>query len=191
MVERGGRDAERERPEFGPRGYLPDRAARRARKIVLREPMGLGWPVAAVIAGVLVAAVGLAYLLARTLAPAPPFVPVGELERIPRPGAVVAEVEGSADAVLVVRVTGSPRGFIAPPEEVAYCPASRRLEAPASGSVWRLDGQRVGGRADSLPPVELRLHDGTLYVNPVAAGEPIPPSAARETPACTPGASAG
>src|SRR5690606_17036265 len=52
-----------ERPDFGPSGYLPPRAARRARKIMLREPLGLQWAVAAVVAGLLVLLAGAGYLL--------------------------------------------------------------------------------------------------------------------------------
>jgi hypothetical protein len=47
-----------QRPDIGPSGYLPPRAAKRARKIMLREPLGLQWAVAAMIAGVLVLVAG-------------------------------------------------------------------------------------------------------------------------------------
>ncbi|MTV26636.1 hypothetical protein FTX61_14610 [Nitriliruptoraceae bacterium ZYF776] len=36
-------DDPQQTPEFGPSGYLPERASKRARKIVLRAPLGLQW----------------------------------------------------------------------------------------------------------------------------------------------------
>ncbi|HWB72263.1 MAG TPA: hypothetical protein VG452_08590 [Egibacteraceae bacterium] len=66
--------------DAGPPGYLPQRAARRARKIVLRAPLGVGWILAALAAALVVAAAGLAFLLARTGPPGPPFVAVAELD---------------------------------------------------------------------------------------------------------------
>ena len=48
-------------PEYGPGGYLPSKAAGRARKIVLRAPLGIGWIVASVVLAVVIAVVGIVY----------------------------------------------------------------------------------------------------------------------------------
>nr|MBA2530088.1 adenosylcobinamide-GDP ribazoletransferase [Euzebyales bacterium] len=63
-------------PDYGPRGYLPERAAKRARKIVLREQMGPAWPLAAVAAALLVGATGLWYLVTAGRPPGPPYTPL-------------------------------------------------------------------------------------------------------------------
>ena len=63
-------------PEFGPRGYLPERASKRARKIVLRAPLGLQWIVAAVVFGLLVLVAGVVWLNAGG-PPGAPFVAAG------------------------------------------------------------------------------------------------------------------
>ena len=52
-----------EEPEFGPRGYLPPRASKRARKIVLRAPMSLAWVIAPLVIGVILLIVGWIYFL--------------------------------------------------------------------------------------------------------------------------------
>jgi len=166
-------------PDFGPRGYLPPRAARRARKIVLRERMGLQWPVAAVVTAALVVVVGLLYLV-RSGPPGPPFVAVG---RVPDAEAVtIADAGGTP--VLVVGAAGRVRAFVDPGTPVTWCAASRRLEAP--DGVWTPEGILVGGQGASLRQVASTVHDGELYVDPTAVTElPVDPSA--ERPACATG----
>lgn len=165
---------------FGPRGYLPERAARRARKIVLRERMGAQWPLGALAAALLVIAGGTAFLLTRGGPPGPPFAPAGPLEQVdPRAAAVI---EAAGEEVLVVRAGGVLRAFLAPDAAVTYCRASDRLEA-SDGSVWARTGRRTGGPQASLAPVPVVAHDGVLYVAPSAAREPLPP-ADGERPAC-------
>jgi len=59
------RPPDRARPgdeEFGPGGYLPKQAASRARKIILRAPMGAGWIIASVALGVLIFVAGAIFL---------------------------------------------------------------------------------------------------------------------------------
>lgn len=169
-----------EAPEFGPRGYLPERAARRARKIVLRGQMSLGWVVAALAAAVLVAAVGLVWLV-RSGPPGPPFVATADVAEVAAGGLGVADAGGTA--VLIVRVTGGLRVFVAPPTPVTYCAASRRLEG-ADGTVWRVDGQRVGGPGASLAPVPVTVHDGTIYASPDDAAPALAPGGGDEPPVC-------
>lgn len=170
------------RPDFGPRGYLPERAARRARKIVLREQMGVGWPLAAVGAAILVVAVGIAFLL-RSGPPAPPFRPAGPLARLAPSSAQVVPLEGPQGDVLVVRAGGGVRTFAPPPGPIGWCETSRRLESP-DGQVWTLDGLLVGGGGTSLQPLPSTVYDGELYVDPTDPG-PVPPADPREeTAAC-------
>lgn len=171
-----------ERPDFGPGGYLPRRAAQRARKIVLREQMGIGWPLAAVAAAVVVAAVGVTFLLTRSQPPGPPFAAVGPLDVADPAGVAVVQVDDPSTELLVVRAGGGVRVFEAPDATVVYCPDSRRLEAP--GVVWNLRGRLVGGEGQSLRPLATRIHEGQLYVDPGSAGPPPPPAPAGETPAC-------
>ncbi|CAN5242825.1 hypothetical protein BH20ACT8_BH20ACT8_05100 [soil metagenome] len=171
----------RRSPEFGPGGYLPQRAARRARKIILREQMGLGWPAAAVGASLLVLLAGLAFLLLRTGPPGSPFAAAGELAAVEAGGVGVVEL-GDTE-LLVVRSGGGVRVYLAPAEAVDYCQASGRLEG-ADGTVWNLAGRRVGGSGDSLAPVPGQVHRGVLYADPTGAGTPPPPAGAEAEPEC-------
>lgn len=160
-----------EQPEFGPSGYLPPRAAKRARKIMLREPLGLQWAIAAVVAGVLVLAAGSLLVLLMSRPPGAPFVAAGELSAIdPRGARIVATVSGSD--VLVLRAAGGVRVFAAPDQPVAWCAQSRHLES-TDGDVWEPNGRLVGGQGESLAPLPVEVHDGVLYVNPSAEGQPV------------------
>lgn len=167
-------------PDGGPRGYLPDRAAKRARKIVLREQMGIGWPVAALVAGVVLAGIALVYLLTRAGPPAPPFVPSVPIERIDPRGAGLVDVDGTK--VLVVRAGGGVRVFLSPGDAVAYCPDSRRVES--SDDVWSLTGRRTGGNGDSLQPLRAQVHEGRLYIDLRPHVPPPAPEPLGERPVC-------
>ena len=172
-------------PEFGPRGYLPPRAARRARKIILREQMGLGWPLAAVAACVAVVVVGIAFLL-RAGPPGPPFQAAGPLGAVPPSSAAVVAPGGdgaAGDPALVVRAGGRLRAFAAPGTDVAFCEDSRRLES-ADGTVWTLDGVLVGGQGTSLRPVAASVYEGTLYLDTTTSRPELPADPRGEVPAC-------
>lgn len=172
-----------EQPEFGPSGYLPPRAAKRARKIMLREPLGLQWAIAAVVAGVLVLGAGGMAVLLMSRPPGAPFVASGPLTAIDPRGAEVVATESGED-VLVVRAAGGVRAFAAPDQPVAWCAESRHLES-ANGHVWEPNGRLIGGAGASLTPLPAQVHDGVLYVNPSAEGQPVSPQAApAATPAC-------
>lgn len=171
-----------ERGEFGPRGYLPRRAADRARKIVLRERMALSWPVAAVIAGLVVLGAGAVFLLGGGT-PDEPFQPLIAFHELAQGETTVAEADGAA--VLAVRVPGAVRAFLAPDQPVTWCGETDRLEG-ARGAVWQLDGRRVGGTAASLSPLPATLHDGTVYAAPARARTPEPPADRGEEPGCQP-----
>lgn len=171
------------RPEFGPGGYLPERAARRARKIVLRGPMSLGWVVASVVAAGVLLAAGVWFLSTAQDRPDPPFVPVGALEELTAADARLVEADGQR--VLVV-AAGGLRAFLAPDPAglvPGYCPESGRLEAP-DGRVWTLSGRLVGGTGLSLRSVPAQVSGGTVYVDPTRPAPPPAPQPAGHTPAC-------
>ena len=162
-------------PEFGPSGYLPDRAARRARKIVLRAPLGLQWVVASLVAGLVVLVAGLLLLGGRADTPAAPWEPIGAVDDLP-------ESAYDADSgLLVVHVAGRVRAFAAP-EGVAYCAPSNRLEHP-DGRVWALTGRGFSGTA-SLAPAPTLTVAGIAYLDPTTLGVPPEPLDDPAEPAC-------
>lgn len=146
-------------PDFGPRGYLPDRAARRARKIVLRERMGVGWPLAAVFAAMLVLAGGVAYVVAAGRPPGPPFTLLAPVAAAPPDGAVL--VEGR----LLLRAGGSLLVFVAPSADAVWCPASGAIESGLLGAVWARSGRVLGGATDPLLRVPAQVFDGDVYAH--------------------------
>ncbi len=162
-------------PSFGPSGYLPDRAARRARKIVLRAPLGLQWVVASLVAGLVVLIAGLVLLGRGAEVPGAPWIALGAVEELP-----VSATEPSS-GVLVVHVAGRVRAFLAP-DGVAYCAPSNRLEHP-DGRVWALTGRGLAGTA-SLPPVATLTVSGTAYLDPTAIGTPLDAVDDPAEPAC-------
>lgn len=175
-----GRSGQGGEPEFGPGGYLPPRAADRARKIVLRERMALSWPIAAVIAGLIVLGAGTVFLL-QSGAPGESFV---ALTRLPDLPAGETQVVTAADReVLVVRAQGALHAYLAPDQAVRWCAATGRLEG-ADAAVWRLNGRRVGGTAASLRPVPTEVHAGVVYGAVRRAAEPPTPGG-DATPGCS------
>ena len=162
-------------PSFGPSGYLPDRAARRARKIVLRAPLGLQWVVASLVAGLVVLVAGLLLLGRGAEAPGAPWIALGAVETLP-----VSSSEPTT-GLLVVHVAGRVRAFVAP-EGVVYCAPSNRLEHP-DGRVWALTGRGLAGAA-SLPPVATLTVSGTAYLDPTAVGAALDPVDDPAVPAC-------
>lgn len=162
-------------PEFGPSGYLPARAAQRARKIVLRAPLGAQWIVGAVVAGLVVVIAGVWFLVTSSDPPPEPWVGVGE----------VAEVGDAAHdpelAALLVGAGGRIRAF-AEATDVSYCEASNRLEAP-DGRIWSLTGRGLGGTA-SLEEHPTLVQDGVLYVDPTRTHTGPSPSEEPAEPSC-------
>jgi hypothetical protein len=154
-------------PDFGPRGYLPERAAKRARKIVLRAPLGAQWIVASLVAGVVVVVAGV-LLLTRGGAPGEPYVAVGAVEDVA--GRVVFDDQLE---LLLVGLGGRIRAFQAP-ADVTYCDATRRLESP-DGEVWSLTGRGTAGTA-SFAEHPTVTADGVLYVDPTVATPPPTPT---------------
>lgn len=166
----GSKDA-----QFGPSGYLPDRAARRARKIVLRAPLGLQWVVASLVAGVVVLVAGVLLLGRGTEAPGAPWIAIGAVEALP------ASSYDTSTGLLVVHVSGRVRAFDAP-EGVRYCSPSNRLEHP-DGRVWALTGRGFAG-TPSLAPAPTLTISGTAYLDATAVGTPPEPLSDPAEPAC-------
>jgi hypothetical protein len=163
------------RPEFGPGGYLPDRAARRARKIVLRAPLGLQWVIASLVAGVVVLLAGLLLLGRGDARPEPPWITLGPLADLP-----VSAVDPGT-GLLVVTVGDRLRAFDAP-EGVSYCTPSNRLEHP-DGRVWALTGRGYAG-TDSLVPVPTLAVSGEAFLDPTVRGPAPAPLQDPATPGC-------
>jgi hypothetical protein len=163
-------------PEFGPSGYLPERAAKRARKIVLRAPLGLQWVIASVVAGAVVVVAGVLFLQRSAEPPVAPWVEVGPVEAV-RPASFEPDLE-----VLLVAAGGRVRAF-ADAADVRYCAASNRLEAD-DGRVWSLTGR---GFADvpSLDEHPTLLQDGRVYVDPTVATPAPAPTSDPADPACS------
>jgi hypothetical protein len=160
---------------FGPQGYLPDRAARRARKIVLRAPLGLQWVIASLVAGLVVLIAGLLVLDRAGSAPGPPWEPLGPVEVLP------ASSWDPATGILVINVGGRVRAFEAP-EGIAYCEPSNRLEHP-DGRVWALTGRAHTGFS-SLRPVATLTVSGAAYIDRTAVGPLLDPLGTAAAPVC-------
>lgn len=171
-------DAGSEVPAFGPRGYLPERAARRARKIVLRAPLGLQWVLGALVAGAAVLVAGALLLGRGDEPPGPPWVAVGPVTEL------AAAAPDAATDLLLVAVGGRLRAFEAP-DGTAYCPATNRLEHP-DGRVWAVTGRGYGDTPSLVPAPTLGVA-GIGYVDPTVrlpAPDPLPEDAA---PGCVGG----
>lgn len=176
------RETAAEAPDFGPGGYLPDRASKRARKIVLRAPMGLQWVIGALVVGVVVAIAG--WFALRDTTPAAPFTEV--------PAAVVEAAGGVAvwdpgppgTEALVVTDGNRSRVFAwdSGPAPV-LCEESGLLEA-ADGRVWRLTGRGLDG-TPSLAEHPVAIHDGVLYADPTTTLDPLTPDPDPASTACT------
>ena len=165
-----------EQPEFGPSGYLPERASKRARKIVLRAPLGAQWIVASLVAGVIVVVAGVWLLLTAGAAPEEPWVAVAEVEDIGR-ALAVPERE-----VLLVAGAGRVRAF-ADAGDVAFCAESNRLES-SDGHVWSLTGRGLGA-TPSLSEHPTTLHERTVYLDPTVEVPGPEPSEDPVEPGCS------
>jgi hypothetical protein len=160
--------------EFGPSGYLPERASKRARKIVLRAPLGAQWIVAAVVAGVAVIVAGVWFLATAGDPPPEPWIAVGAVDELP-----AAEAATGID-VLVVAAGGRVRAF-ADATDVRYCEPTNRLEAP-DGRVWSLTGRGFG--TGSLAEHPTLTQDGIAYVDPTRTSPGPDPEPDGVAPGC-------
>lgn len=160
-----------QRPEFGPSGYLPQRASQRARKIVLRAPLGLQWVVASLLAGVVVVVAGLLFLRTGSAPPGAPYAPVAALTELPE--LLVTSIGDQEVAIL--SAGGRTRVFAAGEDaaELRYCTDENRLVA--GDTVWLPTGRGLAG-APSLDEHPSVVHDGMLYVDPSRSVPGPPPS---------------
>lgn len=156
--------------DFGPSGYLPEKASKRARKIILRAPLGLQWVVASLAAGVVLVIAGVLFLQRGSAEPGPPWTPLMPV------GAVSASSHD--DGVLVVGATGRVRAFITTDPTIAWCPASNRLEG-SGGRAWSLTGRGLGG-TPSLDEHPTLVTGGIVYIDrattvagPTPSSEPV------------------
>lgn len=153
-------------PEFGPGGYLPQRAAKRARKIVLRAPMGMHWIWGAVAVGVAVLIVGIVFLSTAGGPPGAPYVVLADVDDV-REGPLPESTSSASDGGVEYLSTsaGRLRLFHVEPEAwpLAWCEASRRLEG--RGGVWSPTGRGLGGAA-SLAEHPTVIVDGVVYWDP-------------------------
>jgi hypothetical protein len=156
---------------------LPDRAAKRARKIVLRAPLGLQWVIASVAVGIVIVVVGAIFLVRAGGPPGAPYEDVGPVD------AVGDARFDEARGVLYVGALGRVRAFDVDPADVpVYCEASRQLESP-SGRVWSPTGRALDG-GPSLREHPTVVVDGVLYLDPTSRAESAPPEDRDPVRAC-------
>lgn len=166
-------------PDFGPGGYLPERASTRARKIVLRAPLGLQWILAAAVFGAVVLVTGLLWLNSGG-PPGAPYVAAGAVDPAAGPRVVMLD---DVDAWLV---TGAGPAMAVAGDQVddlGWCERSRRLEA-ADGRVWTTTGRGLGTASLDTHPV--LVHDGTAYVDPTTTQPGARPAEDPASPTCAP-----
>lgn len=161
--------------DYGPSGYLPKKASARARKIVLRAPLGLQWVIGALVAGVVVVVAGMVFL-SRTGPPKPPFEPTIE----------VADIEAVTTLdnheAVAVAAAGPVRVYVVPRSvTLAYCEANGRLQS--AGAVWSASSGRGFG-VESLARHPSEVHGGVLYVDFSTTIEGPAPTSDPERPGC-------
>jgi hypothetical protein len=164
-------------PEFGPRGYLPERAAQRARKIVLRAPLGIQWVVASLLTGAVIVVAAAVFLTRAGDAPGDPFVAVGPVE-------AVEDARYDSDLeVLLVGAVGRIRAFAVDASDLpVFCVASRQIESP-SGRVWHPTGRALDG-GDPLVEHPVVVFEGVVHVDPTSTLPPQPSEDTDAEPAC-------
>lgn len=162
--------------DYGPSGYLPKKASARARKIVLRAPLGIQWVIAALVAGVVVVVAGVVFL-SRSGPPGAPYEATVEVTAIDE----VATLDGH-DAV-AVGAAGPVRVYVLPRDgsEITWCAANDRLES--GNAVWSSSSGRGLG-VESLDRHPSEVHDGVLYVDFTTTVEGPASTSDPEQPAC-------
>lgn len=168
-----GTDQDPDELEFGPSGYLPAKASKRARKIVLRAPLGIQWVIGAIVAGIVVVVAGVMFL-GQSGPPEAPFVAVGEVMDVDD-ALVLPELDA-----LVVTVAG-PVVVFADADRIALCPASGRIEDGTG--VWSASTGRGFG-VPSLPRHPTLVNEGTIYVDPTRLLDGPTESSTVEDPVC-------
>lgn len=167
--------ADQQDVEFGPSGYLPERAAKRARKIVLRAPLGLQWIAGSIIAGLILVIAGVLFLRQGAEPPGAPWTEVGEVQTV-----TASQYDPRLDA-LIVGAGARIRAF-AGVDDVAWCPASNRLES-TDGRVWSLTGRGYGG-VDSLDEHPTLVWQDRLFIDLTRTTPAPAPTDAIVEPGC-------
>ncbi|HEX9890333.1 MAG TPA: hypothetical protein VGA69_12690 [Nitriliruptorales bacterium] len=165
-----------EAPEFGPGGYLPPRAAGRARKIVLRAELGIQWVIASVVAGIVLLVVGALWWRSTSALP-DRYVRVVE--------AALVEPSAAHQGHFAVRAGGRIRVFEQVDPSLMLCLAPGWLEARVGGEVriWSVTGRALDGGAP-LAEYHARIVDGVVYAD-TSAPFPAPAGTDRGVePAC-------
>jgi len=160
--------------EFGPSGYLPPKASARARKIVLRAPLGIQWVIGAVVAGIVVVVAGVLWL-SQSGPPEAPFVATVAVTQVG--DSVVLD---DLDALAVT--AGGPVVVFAQATDLALCEANGRVEG--RDGVWSASTGRGFG-TESLARHPTVVHDGILYVDPTTTTPGPTASSTVEAPACS------
>ncbi|MEX0830962.1 MAG: hypothetical protein WD007_00030 [Nitriliruptoraceae bacterium] len=156
-MDQPGNQPEGESLDFGPSGYLPERASKRARKIILRAPLGLQWVIASLVAGVVLVIAGILFLQRGDAEPGAPWTRLASIDE------VTASSFDPEHSALVVGAAGRIRVFATDDGTIAWCAASNRLETP-DGRVWSLTG-RGFGETPSLDEHPTLVTGDTVYVN--------------------------
>lgn len=159
--------------DFGPSGYLPAKASARARKIVLRAPLGIQWVIGAVVAGIVVVVAGVVWL-GQSGPPDSPYVAT----------VAVTDVDGSMvldDLDALVVTAAGPVVVFADAGGLSLCATNGRIEG--DGGVWSASTGRGFGVA-SLPHHPTVVHEGVLYVDPTRTDDGPQASSTIEAPAC-------
>lgn len=160
--------------EFGPSGYLPPKASARARKIVLRAPLGIQWVIGAVVAGIVVVVAGVLWL-SQSGPPEAPFVATVAVTEIGD-----SMVLDDLDALAVT--AGGPVVVFAAATDLALCEVNGRIEG--RGGVWSASTGRGFG-TESLARHPTVVHEGILYVDPTTTTAGPTASSTIEAPACS------
>lgn len=170
-----------DRPDFGPSGYLPDRAARQARKIILRAPLGLGWLIAAGVFGLVLLTAGTVFLLTRGPdEPAPPFQGLISVRVIEMAGGGAPQ---PSNDVLYVLLGARPRVYADQVLlELHYCADSDQIEG-SDDRTWSVTGRGNAG-IPSLEQYPSTVWNGSIYVDQTTRIPGPAPSNDISEPAC-------
>ena len=145
--------------------YLPPRAAK-ARKLILRRRLGLGWILAAAVFGLVILVAG-GLLVARGGRPGPPWARVAPVAALP--AGAVTEVPGPVGRVVVDRRGGQVRAFLVAPGRCPVEAAGAGFARRCAGERWTAAGAPAAGGEDAPPPlrrVPASFARGDLYVDP-------------------------
>ena len=155
-----------DRPDFGPSGYLPERAAAQARKIILRAPLGLPWMIASVVGGVVLLVAGGMFLATRgPTEPQPPFERAMALSLLENAEAGGFGPAGPVPDLDVLLVGEQPVNAFADLAalDLQWCERSDQIEG-SDDRTWTRTGRGLDG-VPSLQRHPTLLFEGAVYVD--------------------------